>query len=223
MRDQAEGLWKRGLSDSVDYLSGGRDPWINQAVYQGVLDGRIKLLFIAPERLRVPRFSDVLERRRQMDAGLEFIVFDEAHCVSEWGFEFRPDYLYAARYLRDHFLNAGRPGNPHRLLLTSATITERNRKDLELELNLGNPNEYSNLPEEMPHPIQSFIELDSFDLEEDAEAPSDEKFEKMCEILATLDFSISAALVFVSRRADCHRISEALNKEQQLRILHWLV
>ena len=43
---------------------------MNHAVYQGVLDGRIKLLFIAPERMRVTRFKDVLERRRLLDEAL---------------------------------------------------------------------------------------------------------------------------------------------------------
>lgn len=211
MRDQAEGLWRLHFTETVDFLSGGRDPWMNHEVYQGVLDGRIHLLFIAPERLRVPRFTEALERRRQMDGGLEFIVFDETHCVSEWGFEFRPDYLHAARFIREQFKDLARPGNPHRLLLTSATVTQRNRLDLETELGLGEPGEYDDLPEDMPHPIQPFIEIDSFDLHEDPKAPSDDKFEKTCLILGELDLKRSAALLFVRTRKDCHRLSEALN------------
>lgn len=211
MRDQAEGLWRLHLTETVDFLSGGRDPWMNHEVYQGVLDGRIRLLFIAPERLRVPRFTEALERGRQMDGGLEFIVFDETHCVSEWGFAFRPDYLHAARFIREQFKDLDRPGNPHRLLLTSATVTQRNRLDLETELGLGEPGEYDDLPEDMPHPIQPFIEIEAFDLDEDENAPSDDKFEKTCQILGALDLRRSAALLFVSRRKDCHRLSEALN------------
>lgn len=211
MRDQVEGLWRRRFIDTVDFLSGDRDPWLNHEVYQGVLDGRIQLLFIAPERLRAPRFREVLERRRLLDGGLEFIVFDEAHCVSEWGFDFRPDYLHAAQYVRREFKELDRPGNPHRLLLTSATVTERNRSDLEHELSLGSYGVYDNLPEDMPHPIQSFIEIESFDLDEDREAPTDEKFDKICEIIASLDLTRSSALLFARSRKDCHRLSEALN------------
>lgn len=211
MRDQAEGLWQRGFTESVDYLSGGRDAWVNHEVYQGILDGRLRLVFVAPERFRVPRFIEALERRRRMDEGLEYLVFDETHCISEWGFEFRPDYLRAAQYVAEWFKQKELPGNPHRLLLTSATVTERNRLDLEKELALGERGDYEDLPEDMPHPIQPYIVLESLVLDEDEEAPSDEKFEDICRILGELDLAKSAALVFVRRRKDCHRISEALN------------
>ncbi len=212
MIDQVEGLWRKRFTESVDYLSGGRDAWLNHEVYLGILDGRIHLVFVAPERFRSPRFTEVLERRRRMDGGLEFVVFDEVHCISEWGFEFRPDYLHAAKYVAEWFKTKDLPGNPHRLLLTSATVTQRNRIDLEVELGLGNAGNYEVLPNDMPHPIQPYIVLESFDMYEDKDAPSDEKFEKTCEILKGLDLDRSAALVFVRRRKDCHRISEALNE-----------
>ena len=210
MRDQVERLWHRHFRESVDYLSGGREAWINFDVYQGILDGRIKLLYVAPERFRIPRFTEALERRRRMDNGLEFVVFDEVHCVSEWGFEFRPDYLFAAQYICEWFRGKNLPGNPHRLLMTSATVTRRNQQDLERELGLQH-GDYDDLPNDMPHPIQPFIVLESFDLPESDELASDSKFEKILEMLAKLDLSRSAALIFVRRREDCHRISEGLN------------
>jgi len=216
MRDQAEGLWRKHFTESVDFLSGGRDPWLNHEVYQGILDGRLRLVFVAPERFRVPRFIEALERRRRMDEGLEFIVFDETHCISEWGFEFRPDYLHAAKYVAEWFKKKEMPGNPHRLLLTSATVTERNRLDLAKELALGERGEYDDLPEDMPHPIQPYIVLESFEADEDEEAPSDEKFETICRILSELDLDTSGALVFVRRQKDCHRLSEALNARAAL-------
>lgn len=211
MHDQVRGLWEKHFTESVDYLSGGRDAWLNHEVYQGVLDGRIKLIFVSPERFRVTRFTEVLERRRRMDGGLEFIVFDEVHCVSEWGFEFRPDYLYAARYVGEWFKEKDLPGNPHRLLLTSATVTQRNRADLERELGLGKRDEINDLPEDMPHPIQPFIILESCDLPESEEPDSDPKLHKILEIVSKLDLFQSAAIIFVRRRKDCHRISDALN------------
>lgn len=212
MRDQAEGLWRKNFTESVDFLSGGRDPWVNHEVYQGILDGRLRLVFVSPERFRVPRFIEALERRRRMDDGLEFVVFDEAHCISEWGFEFRPDYLHAAQHVANWYKKKRMPGNPHRFLLTSATVTQRNRIDMEKELALGKGGSYDDIPEEMPHPIQPYIVLESLELAEEEEAPSDEKFEELFNILKRLDLERSAALVFVQRRKDCHRISEALNE-----------
>ncbi|MDF7824083.1 UvrD-helicase domain-containing protein [Pontiellaceae bacterium B12227] len=212
MADQVEGLWKRHFRESVDFLSGGRDPWLNQDAYQGILDGRVKLLFVAPERFRISRFTEVLERRRRMDRGLEFIVFDEAHCVSEWGFEFRPDYLYAAQYIAKWFKKGSFPGNPHRLLLTSATVTQRNRRDLEKEVGLGKYGPYSDLPSEMPHPIQPFIRLNSLDVQENEEDPSkDPKINSIIKIISEMNLKSSAVIIFVSRRKDCHMISDFLN------------
>lgn len=213
MADQVEGLWKKQFTESVDYLSGGRDAWLNHDAYQGILDGRVKLIFVAPERFRVSRFTDVLERRRRLDGGLEFIVFDETHCVSEWGFEFRPDYLYAAQFVAKWFKEKKLPGNPQRLLLTSATVTERNKRDLEKELGLGVAGSYTDLPKDLPHPIQSFINLSSYDVPENESNPdADPKLEKMIDIIATMNLSISAVIIFVRRRKDCHLISEFLNK-----------
>lgn len=211
MRDQAESLWRKQFTESVDFLSGGRDPWMNHEVYQGILDGRLRLVFVSPERFRVPRFIEAIERRRRMDDGLEFVVFDEAHCISEWGFEFRPDYLHAAQHVAEWFKKKQMAGNPHRLLLTSATVTQRNRIDMEKELALGEAGSYEDLPEQMPHPIQPHIVLESLERGEDEDGPGDEKFEEIVKILSKLDLEKSAALVFVQRRKDCHRISETLN------------
>jgi len=216
MRDQAEGLWRKQFTESVDFLSGGRDPWLNHEVYQGILDGRLRLVFVSPERFRVPRFIEALERRRRMDDGLEFVVFDEAHCISEWGFEFRPDYLHAAQHVAQWYKKKQMLGNPHRFLLTSATVTQRNRIDMEKELALGRAGSYEDLPEEMPHPIQPYIVLESLEAAEEEEAPSDEKFEEIYNILIKLDLEKSAALVFVQRRKDCQRISEALNERASI-------
>jgi superfamily II DNA helicase RecQ len=99
MADQVRSLWGMGFFQSVDYISGDRDPWITSEVYQGIIDNRIKLFYIAPERFRIPRFREALSRRLEHDQSFEYVVIDEAHCISQWGFEFRPDYLYAIKEL----------------------------------------------------------------------------------------------------------------------------
>ena len=74
MDDQVKGLWSKGFYESVDFISGGRETWLNQAAYEGILDGRIKLIFVAPERFRISRFTDLLERRRRLDHEPVFVL-----------------------------------------------------------------------------------------------------------------------------------------------------
>ncbi|MCB1567434.1 MAG: DEAD/DEAH box helicase, partial [Xanthomonadales bacterium] len=86
MRDQVERLRDQGFAESADYLSGDR-PWHEtMEVIQGVLDHRIVLLYVAPERLRSEAVVQVLAKRMLSDGGLEHVVVDEAHCVNQWGF-----------------------------------------------------------------------------------------------------------------------------------------
>lgn len=81
-----------------------------QCIYNGLDDGRIKLLYVAPERLSNERFLARLQR-----LNISLMAVDEAHCVSEWGHNFRPDYLKLARLAST--LNIGR------VLALTATAT----------------------------------------------------------------------------------------------------
>lgn len=86
-----------------------------------IANGRYRLVYAAPERLRLLPFLDVLRRR-----GLARLVIDEAHCVSSWGHNFRPDYMHIAQAHRDL-------GAPPILALT-ATAPTRVRQDIEQHL-----------------------------------------------------------------------------------------
>lgn len=122
MRDQVERLREQGFSESADYLSGDRTPHEMAEVIQGVLDHRIVLLYVAPERMRSEMFLDVLHKRVQADDGLEHVVVDETHCVNQWGYEFRPDYFHALNLLL-RLCRQMDAAEPTPFLLLSATIT----------------------------------------------------------------------------------------------------
>ncbi len=89
MKDQVDALTRRGIAaarlDSSLETSEARE------VYTNLRDGRLKLLYVSPERLSGERLVDTLARR-----GVACLAIDEAHCISEWGHNFRPEYLKLA-------------------------------------------------------------------------------------------------------------------------------
>ena len=121
------------MKDQVDSLKskGVRAAFINSAMtYDAVRGvqadayrGRLDILYVSPERLAVPRFNDFL---RALTLGL--IAIDEAHCISEWGHDFRPDYRNL-QTLRDDF-----PDTP--MIALTATATERVREDILQQLRM---------------------------------------------------------------------------------------
>lgn len=161
MRDQVEGLRDLGFAESADFLSGDRPKHEIEEVLQGVLDHRVVLLYVAPERLRSAVFLDVLDKRMRSDGGLDHVVIDEAHCVNQWGFEFRPDYFFATDLLlRKCRENVGAEPTP--FLLLSATITASDKERLEAIVSgIDDAQRLPMLvrPENFAHPIRSHISI----------------------------------------------------------------
>ena len=124
MDDQAAKL--SGAGHTVARIHSGLSRDQSRQACRDYLDGRLNFLFIAPERLRVPGFPEMLARRKP-----SLIAIDEAHCISAWGHDFRPDY----RTLGDH-LPALRPAP---ILALTATATPTVQRDIVTQLGLADP------------------------------------------------------------------------------------
>jgi len=125
MKDQIDSLLQSSVEGAAT-LHSGLSPEERWEVEKRMRTGEIRMLYVAPERLRSLEF--VLALRK---AGVGLFVVDEAHCISEWGHDFRPDYLFLPRVVRDL-------GNPPVLALT-ATATPRVRQDILRSLGMREP------------------------------------------------------------------------------------
>jgi len=124
MDDQAAKLTGKGLR--VARIHSGLARETAREACRAYLDGALQFLFIAPERLRVPGFPEMLAKRRP-----SLIAVDEAHCISGWGHDFRPDY----RTLGD-YLPLLRPAP---VIALTATATPIVQKDIVAQLKLADP------------------------------------------------------------------------------------
>jgi len=128
MEDHVFGLWKQGFWNSVEYINSDKGLEI-QDIYRRIAGGELLMVFITPERFRSKGFIRALHQRLEFDKSFEYIVFDEAHCISQWGSEFRPDYFYCTKQVRKIRDTYDSP-----ILLLSATVTKQVAKSIETVL-----------------------------------------------------------------------------------------
>ena len=125
MRDQVDALNDVGLPAA--FINTTQTPDEQDLVFAQALSGQIKLLYVAPERLETERFRNFAVR-----VPISLVAVDEAHCVSQWGQDFRSSYLGIGEFI------AGLPTRPTVAAFT-ATATERVRRDIVSILGLYTP------------------------------------------------------------------------------------
>lgn len=124
MKDQVDSLEKHGIP--ATFINSSLSTREIEFRYRGISEKKFRIVYVAPERLRNSRFLEVINQ-----AKISLLAVDEAHCISEWGHDFRPDYLHIAKF-RELI------GNPTTVALT-ATATAQVQSDISKLLHLEKP------------------------------------------------------------------------------------
>ena len=179
MKDQVDGLRQCGYPAAA--LHGGMTPEEQRTVEAGIARGEFRLLFVAPERLMAGRLLTLLDAAR-----VRAFAVDEAHCISQWGHDFRPEYRQLAQ-LRRRFPSAS-------MHAYTATATERVRLDIIAQLELRSP-EVLIGTFDRPNLVYRIV-------------PRGETDKQVVEILRRHDGE--AAIVYCISRKDTERMASAL-------------
>lgn len=126
MKDQVDSLLRRGIRTAA--LTSASTPSEQSAMLDGIQGGDFDIVYVAPERFHSGRFMSAL---RELRGKLAFIAIDEAHCISEWGHDFRPAYRLLGRVIAEL--------KPPRILAVTATATPEVRRDIGEQLGMASP------------------------------------------------------------------------------------
>lgn len=196
MKDQLDGLEKKGATCAA-MLNGLVEVVERAQILDKIALGDIGILFVAPEQFRNTSFINAISQRQ-----INGWVFDEAHCLSKWGHDFRPDYLYAVKFIAEHSKNNG-------TVAPVSCFTATAKPDVLADIT-------HHFREEMGIEFRQFIGDNARDnLFYDVQEISDDlKKQKINELLhRELDHQSGGAVVFVGRRKSAETYSAYL-KEQ---------
>ncbi len=192
MKDQVDALVSRGIRaiaiNSQDTASEGRRK------LEVLAEGQIKLAFVAPERLRNSAFMQACRRVQ-----VSLLAVDEAHCVSQWGHDFRPDY----RWIGDFHAAVGSPP----LLALTATARPQVRDDMMVQLGIPGARVFT-----------ASADRDNLWLGLEACATVAEKRGKIAHLVAQ---ATGSTIVYVTSRKDAEAFSAMLEQELGERVAHY--
>ncbi len=183
MKDQVDALRLSGVQAA--FLNSTQDQASQSRLIEEVIAGKIKLLYIAPERLNAS-LVDFIQFLKTLNVSL--FAIDEAHCISHWGHDFRPDYLSLSK-LKEHF-----PKVP--IIALTATADKMTRKDILERLNLHEPKTF----------VSSFNRANiQYSIED-----KNDHFSKLTEFLA--ERKDESGIIYCLSRANTEDYAEKLNE-----------
>ena len=162
MKDQVDALARRGIP--ATFLNSSVSPDEMSARLDAMMLGEYKLVYIAPERFRNARFLEAVAKTE-----LALLTIDEAHCISQWGHDFRPDYLN----IRDAL--EGFPDIP--ILAVTATATPDVRSDIVRQLHLGEA------PRERPYVQVQGFSRENLNLSVISTRTHEAKYARVCDLI----------------------------------------
>ena len=195
MKDQVDALRARGVPAVALTSAAGADE--QRDILDGIRAGAYTLVYIAPERLRSPRFVEAL---RATAARIALVAIDEAHCISEWGHDFRPDY----RRLGELVVEMA----PPRVAAFTATATPEVREDIARQLGMTAPHLH----------VRGFDRPNLRYAVHQAGGAAD-KSEQLIELVRTRDGGV--ALVYAATRKNAEAYAGALKRAgMRARVYH---
>ena len=184
MKDQVDALHARGVPAVALTSHAGADE--QREIIDGIRAGMYTLIYVAPERFRSPRFLDAL---RAVAGRLGLVAIDEAHCISEWGHDFRPEYRRLGEIVRQ----LGAP----RIAAFTATATPEVRRDIAHQLGMDAPELH----------VRGF-DRPNLHYAVERVAGGEDKSDKLVELVRTRDGGV--ALVYASTRKNAEKYAAAL-------------
>lgn len=182
MKDQVQQLNEKNIPSAC--LFSGQDHATANEIYRNALDEDIKLLYVSPERLQSERFLRFLN-----NANISFLAIDEAHCVSQWGHDFRPAYL-AIKEIRYHL-----PNKP--MLALTATATPKVEEEIISQLALKEPKIFKG------NIIRKELSIEIKKVEN-----------KETQLISLLKKTKGSGIIYSRNRRSCQELSLLINQEK---------